>query len=473
MNLKRTIIYISLILACYSCKKDLGNYSYTPAEEPIVVNFKDETFPALVGDTLVLMPYVKFDGGDYRTDLSYEWEILVEEEARTVKYTGYPLKAVYNLAPKVRTAKLTITDNRNGIKYFFPFKISGNTQFSVGKTVLSVDNGITKLSFIKPDNKTVMADLYSSVNGEQLPTNPVQLFAKPLVYQPGTVEQYWVLSKNPDNNSVFIDASSMIKKQTLKSNFFNPPATLIPVYMEASKGYASGIMNNKLYISATQTAPFSPDFGKFTNPQPGNYSLAPFLSVTNSFYFGFDTQTKAFVSFASDGSYTGTEYTVTGTAFDPKNVGMTDLIFMNAAAGTSYAFFKDGAGQVYELSFFVDMNDYQNKRSIRVEYKRVFKGAANLRADSKWQRSPLDVYYFSSDDKIYRYNPVNESLTLLPVNFGGRKVTMMQLDKDGNILTAGVEGSIFTIEVGVGKDPSKAEVINGIPGTPVDIVIKK
>ncbi|GAA4311863.1 hypothetical protein GCM10023149_06960 [Mucilaginibacter gynuensis] len=472
MKCKSILIYILFIISFSSCKKDLGNYNYSPPTEPVVVNFKDNTFDALVGDTLVLQPYVELKGADPIKDLTYDWEIIVEEEARADHYTGYPLILVYNLAPRVRTAKLTITDKRNNIKYFYPFKISGNTRFSKGFTVLSVDGGITKLSFIKPDSVTVISNLYFALHGENLPSKPLQLFARPYPYQPGTAEDYWVISGDKDQQSVIINGSTMLRKRYFKDHFFAPPATIAPEYFEAAKGTATGIINGKLYISITQTAPFAEDWGKFSNPQSGDYVLSPYYSNTNNFYFGFDKKTHAFVSFSNTGNYLGSEYTVNGNKFDPKNLGAGELLFMNAVPGTTYAFYKTEDGTVNELSFSIDMNEYFTKRVISPSYKRVFKGASLINADTKWQRSDVDLFYFTSNDKIYRFNPINEDLRVLPVDFGGKKVSMLKLNGDGTELTAGIEGALILIDVSVGSNFKTIKTINGIPGTPVDVVSK-
>lgn len=465
-------IYILFVAFVCGCKKDLGNYNYSPPSEPLITQFKDSTFNALVGDSLILKPIVKIADADPLKDLSYLWEIVVAEEARTVNITGYPLKMVYNLKPMLRTAKLTITDKRNGLKYYYPFNILGGTQFSTGKAVLSVQNGVTMLSFVKPDNKTVLSNLYFTLHGENLPANPVQLYAKPLAYQPNTVEDYWVIYQDPTKNSVIIDGSSMLRKRYFNEQFFSPPATIVPSYFEGALGTPTGVINSKLYISITSTAPFAPDFGKFSNAQAGDYTLSKFFTRTNNFFFGFDTKYKAFVSFDAGGNYMGSDYTVDGSAFDPKHIGMSDLVFMQAVPGVSYAYFRDSDGTIDELAFNLSMDDY-SARKIQPAYKRVFKGSSLVQADSKWQRSPVDIFYFTSNDKIYRYNPINEDLRTLDANFGGKKVTMLKLSLDGNTLTAGVDGSIITLDVSVGKNGVISQTINGIPGTPVDIVITK
>lgn len=467
---QKLFIILLLTAGLFSCKKDLGNYNYHAPSEPLLTGFTDSTFNALVGDTLKLAPKVTIEGANYLTDLSYQWDIAVAEDARTDTYTGYPLKIVYNLAPQLRDAKLTVTDKRNGIKYFFPFKILGGTQFSAGITVLSVDNGVTKLSFVKPD-KTILPNLYKSLNGEDLPANPTQLFAKPLAYQTGTVEDYWVVCQDPAHQSVVIDGNTMLRKRYFNDQFLRAPSTINLGSFEASMGTPTGEINGKLFLSVTSTAPFAPDFGKFSSAQSGNYTLSSFYTRTPGYFFGFDPVAQSFISFDGGGNYMGNDFSADGLAFDPKHIGTGNMVFMQAQPGQSYAYVKGTDNQLYELSFYIDMDDY-SQRAIHVYGKRVFKGASLVTADTKWQKSAVNIFYFTSNDKIYRYNPLNEDLRTLEANMGGQKVSMIKLSADGNTLTAGTNGKLHTLDVSVGKNGSITKTITGIPGEPVDLIIR-
>ena len=95
-----------------------------------------------------------------------------------------------------------------------------------------------------------------------------------------------------------------------------------------------------------------------------------------------------------------------------------------------------------------------------------------MRPDSRWQASHFQIVYFTSDDKIYRYNPTNEEVHALDADFGGKKVTMIKLQKD-DVLMAGVEGSLYYLDVSTGQNGNVTKVIPGIPGSPVDVVVRK
>lgn len=340
-------IIIIFLSACFmaSCKKDLGNYEYHVPAEPVLTGIIDSTVNAIVGDSLIISPGVTLKDGNPAKDLTFDWDIIVAEEARSDHYTGYPLRMIYNLKPMVRDAKITVTDQRNGIKYFYKFKINGGTRFSRGTTILSIDKGITRLSFIRPDS-TVNPDLYHSLHNEDLPANPVQLFAKPLAYQENSVEDYWVICKDPAKQSVIIDGSTMLRKRYFGEQFFNPPVPMETQVFNGAQGVPTGIVNGKLYLSITSTAPFAPDFGKFSSMQTGDYYLAPYYSRYN-FFFGFDTIRHGFVTFDGGGNFMGSDYQVVGSAFNPANLGPGELIYMQAVPSVSYAYYKSSDGNVY------------------------------------------------------------------------------------------------------------------------------
>jgi hypothetical protein len=475
----KSIALLALITVFYtSCKKDLGNYVYSPPSEPVVTGINNATFAALLGDTLTINPKVTLAGADPLKDLDFEWHITVQEELREVAYKGYPLKIVYNLGPGDRACKLTITDKRNGLFYTFPFKITGTTQFSTGTLVLSNDNGVTKLSFVKAD-KTVLDNIYKSLNNDDLPINPVELYySKPLQYQPNTKEEYWVLSNDPNKSGMVLDASTLLKRKDFASQFFSPPTVISAGYLEPFLGpvqmgtVPTGVINSKLYVGVLSTAPFADDYGKFANEQGGDYTMSKYFTHGSSFFIGYNLKGKAFITFGADGTYSGANYQIdtASTGFDPKNVGYDNLLFMKPTeGGPSYAFFKTAKGTITELSFSYPTGD---DRTFKALGKRTFKGSALIDDDTKWVVNSLNVFYFSSKGKIYRYNPINEDIRQLDADFGGKKISMIKISLDDNTLTVGTSGTVYTLDVSVSKTGNIAKTISGIPGEPIDIVIR-
>lgn len=474
--MKLRLIYILALVAIFSasCKKDLGNYKYTPPSEPVVEGITDANIAALIGDSLIIKPKVTLAGADPLKDLSFEWKIILLEELRELTVTGYPFKMLFNLGTGERAATLVVTDKRNGLIYKYKFKITGTTQFSNGTVILSNDGGKAKLSFARPDN-SILANIYESLQpGKTLPNNPVQLYySKPLPYQLLSKEEYWIMCNDPVGGSVIVNPSTMQFKDDFKSQFFLPPPVVVPGYLETDMGTLSrGVVNGQFYTGVFTTAPFAPDYGKYANSYQGDYSLSPYFSKEGGYIFGFDTKSKAFVGFDGGGTYFGTNYTSETLPFNPKNVGMSNLMYMKAVNGqTTYAFFRDETG-TYEYTFFISFNGLP--RAIIPQSKRLFKGSAQVMADSKWVRNSINVFYFSSNDKIYRYNPINEEVRALDATFSGKKVSMLKISADDNTLTVGVDGALYSLDVTTGKNGSiiTTKTINGIPGSPVDVLIR-
>lgn len=475
--MKQKLLYLLAftVLLYTSCKKDLGNYTYSAPSEPVIKGILNANISALIGDSLIIKPEVSLAGADPLKDLNFEWRITLLEELRELSYTGYPFKMLFNLGTGERAARLLVTDKRNGLIYKYQFKITGTTQFSNGTVILSNDGGTAKLSFVKPDN-TILANIYEGLQGSALPKNPIQLYySKPLPYQLLTKEEYWILCNDPINGSTIVNPSTLLRKDNFKSQFFLPPATIVPGLLETYQGTISqGVINGKLYIGIQTTAPFAPDYGKFANEQNGDYNLSPYFTYGGGFYLGFDIKSKGFVAFDGGGNYLGATYnssTLPTAPFDPKNTGFDNLLYMKASsASTTYAFFKAADGNVYELRF--DNKLAASPKELVAEHKRVFAGSSLVQADTKWIRNSINIFYFSVNDKLYRYNPINQSLEQQEANFSGKKISMLKISPDDTRLYVGVEGALHTLDVSTGKNGNILSTISGIPGAAVDFLTR-
>jgi hypothetical protein len=49
---------------------------------------------------------------------------------------------------------------------------------------------------------------------------------------------------------------------------------------------------------------------------------------------------------------------------------------------------------------------------------------------------------------------------------------MIKISMDDNTLTVGASGAVYTLDVSVSKTGNITKTISGIPGEPIDIVIK-
>ena len=475
--MKKRITYLLAIvtLVISACYKDEGNYEYNMPEVPKVTTL-DTVYSVFVGDSLIINPGISSQKGT--EDLTYDWKIAIPEKLSHESYTGNPLRMIFGLGPKRYYARLTITDTTNGMKYFHDFAIDGKTAFSTGMVVLTDEAGTARLSFIKP-NGDVQARLYEAMHGEPLPGKPLQLVPVAQAYNPANINSYWIFTSGADNPGVQLDANTMQRKQRVKDNFFVPPATVQIGSMQSSFfGVITGIVNGKLYAGTTSTWDQNPLYGMFGLSTPGDYELSDkFIFNFNpgtfaGYYIGFHKIKKQFLRFNLYGApnFFGTDYNVLGDAFDPKNTNM-DLLHMEQINGNDvYAFMKAPVGTVYECKFGINFN---GPFQITPISKKPFVQQDLITPSVKITASQTGIFYLAAGNKVYRYNPLNEELRALTTDFGSKDITMLKLTENDNTLIAGVEGKLYFLDVSTGKFGDVIRQVSGLPGSPVDIAIRK
>jgi hypothetical protein len=473
--MKKHLIYILGVWALFaaSCYKDKGNYTYHIPPAPVLKNF-DTVYSAIVGDSLIIAPTVTIDGPDRK--LGFEWKIAVPEEMRGLEFHGPAIRTVFGLKPSRYFGRLTIIDSSNGMKYFYDFAVDGKTVFATGTTVLSNESGKSQISFISPDG-TVLPRLYGAINnGEELPGAPQQVVAMLNQYiVPTVINSYWFFFGDGADRGIQIDANTFKKIKTLRGNFFDPPA--VPVagtFFNSPNGVLEGVINGKLYVGATQTWSGSPVYGMFGQAADGDYTMfrEGIFNTVMPYFVGYDVNRRQFLSFTNFGSpaYAGNAYPVTDTtAFDPRNVRLDLWHLEQINNNNCYAFGKGANDTIFRLKFGVNFIGVTQFAPME---KKPFPRQDLVSVNTKWTSSPTEIFYFTSGSQIYRYNPLNEEVKVLTTDFGGKAVSMIKAIDDGNTLIAGVEGALYFLDVSTGRFGDIKRKIDGIPGTPVDAVVK-
>lgn len=469
-----------LILSCLfavACYKDKGNYNYHPVGQPVITNL-DTVYSVFVGDSLVVDPTITIPGSNGK--LGFLWTISDPDLADTnTRFTGPALRIVFGLGAQRYSTRLTIIDSSNMMEYFEDFVISGKTAFSQGTTVLSLENGVTQVSFIKP-NDSIQPRIFQAVNpNEALPTQPTQLLEVPEAYQ-ADIQTYWVFGMGGPNTGVQIDANTFKKKENLADNFFSvPDTTLSPYRMFVDPlGVISGNINGTLYSGTTSTWNQAPTYGMFDLGAQGNYSLSPEIvfNYTGTYgpgnFVGFDKNARQFVRFNLYGGivYFGTNYNVLDTIVDPTNLGMDLVHLQEINGGLCYAYARaPGNDTLYEMKFDAEFN---GPFTFQTYWKRPFIRQDLITPGMLWQSTPNEILYFTNGATIYRYNPTNQQVVALNASFGGKNVTMLKVSDDGNTLYAGVDGSIYYLNISTGNNGTVTKEIDGLPGTVIDMAIR-
>lgn len=474
-------IYFSIIVLLFvasACYDDLGHYEYTLDEVPVVNGLVDSTFDVVVGEVLEITPTVVYS--KVNTDqLTYKWQIMFPYEPFFQYFEGPTLRTTFSLLPGEYSGLLTIIDNAKGMRYYYSFRISAKTEFSVGTLVLTDVNGTAQLAFVKPDG-AILPNLYENLNGEPLPSQPRQLLARNLAFQLTNIVDYWIVCADPENAGAIIDASTMKKKSLLRDNFFDPPASFLVNNLQAGNmfGITTGVIDHKLYRGTTDTFYGFPTYGKYGLPAAGDYELADDYILAGAetfgpqYYIAFDAKKKGFVTFDMATVFNDTSYFVaaSGTGFNPKKLGVDIFAMESLNNSVNLAFGRDETGQIYEYNFA-----HEPGVVIRPKYRREFKGDSLVRADTKFVGTIYEDLYFNADDKIYKFNHINQKIVALDADFGGKKVTMIKLDKINgkDVLLAGTEGSLYYLDIDTGKNGNITYTLSGLTGDVIDVAIRK
>lgn len=455
--------FLGWMILLVACSKDLGNYDYSAPEIPVVTNF-DSVYPVFTGDRLKITPEVIFHD---TTLLTYEWRIAGNSEIEDMIYKGRELDIFFGLEAQDYKLRLSIMDNSNGMKYFYYSTLRGQTDFSTGIVLLTSNQGQAELSFIKPDG-SIQADLYGQMNGEPLPGKPRQIVAlryEDLANKPYL--GYWIICSDTRRGGVQLDVSTLKRIKYLNENFFNTMEEDIDAqyFFPVRAGVMNGILNNKFYLGAFSTMYLSPVYGFFGLPAFGDYRLTSHLIVREAYYLGTDADKTGLVYFDGGGNFFGDNYVVQGAAFDPKKMNLEVLTMMSTSNDVNYVFGKDPAdGQIYELKFSVKTNP----KTIAPVHKKVFSGESYVDENTLWALTNTEIIYFSSHDKVYRYNPLNGDLRSLDKVFDNKKITLLKL-KDGDTLVVGTEGYLCFLDISTGKYGEVIRDYDKVIGEPVDL----
>jgi len=468
--MKYTLLYIlGLAIFLTACYKDKGNYDYHPIGEPVISNF-DTLYTAVVGDSLIIRPKVVLPSGN--TKYQGHWTISVPGQMYAEEYDGQNLEIVFGLGAGRYPAVLAVYDSVYKMKYFYNFVIKATTAFSQGMIVLSDAGSYSAISFIKPSGE-VQPNVYTAINQDTLPPGAVQLAMMKNVNYGNLITGYWAAYST---GGVLLDPGTLQRTKKLQQNFYSDPGPLTVTRLDGvTIGVPVAIMNHKMYVGAMETAPFATYYGYFGVPLSGNYELGKPLIGNNpeasGYWLGYETSKQKLVRMDWR-NYLDTNYVMRDSAFNPKQLKMTVWHMDKFNDNECYAF-CDSAGSVRELRFGLEFMDPGKDPVFHAYAKRKPVIAAQINASTVWAASPVGVFFFTQGDKIFRYNPLNQEVKPLATSFDGKTIGMLKILENGNKLLVGASGSIAYLDISVGHNGDKIKQIDGIPGIPVDVIIRE
>jgi len=471
---QRIIIFgTACALLLGGCYKDKGHYDIDMPVAPEVSNL-DERYEAVVGDSLIIEPVVKAAPG---ADIELEWRIFAPEAPEgDYAFVGPSLRIIFGLQANRYAARLTVHNKANGMRYFHNFEIQGATEFVRGTTVLSVEDGVTRLSFIKPDS-TVQPRLYEAIHGKRLPDDPLQLFYMHDEATGNLPLGYWIITRH---DGVRLNVSTMqedpLYPNSLAANFFLAPTDIdVGSFRHFNRGVLMGVVNGKFYGGATTTWNQSATYGMFGGYADGDYNLSPSFVMTTldagTSFIGFDRSRKQFLRFNLYGNpvFFGTQYNVSNPEiFNPHNVGLDLIDMVQVNNSETYAYVSEADGTIHELAFQVNFNGPFTFTPI---HKRPFVRQELFGEGTKLLATRTGAIYIAAGSKVYRYNPLNEEVRELNTSFSA-PVTMIKLSDNENTLVVGAGNSLYYLAIQTGRFGDLTGQIDGIPGTPVDIAFR-
>lgn len=461
-----------LVLAA-ACISDDGNYDYNAPEEPRIT-FSEEPYEAMMGEWFTLTPEVTFSD---KSRLSFDWSISDPFEMKEHLFEGPQLNFVYGLRAQTYSVQLTVTDNQNGMKYFYDFKIKGNTPFSNGTLLLTAVNGKSQLDFIKPDG-SVLRDIYATMNdGAPLPDGPQQLIRIYHQYMMGGLNLgYWIICSDPREGGVLIEPDGLTRVRSLRENFTALPGEelsathFIPL---PDNGTMTGTVNGKVFVGSFEGYYEWEGYNFFSTAIAGDYTLVPgyVKDKTAGFCWGYDAVTKGLRAFMPAArmlfavSYAGAP----NPAWMPDDIGL-DLITLQFHAGGGYLIGRDAGNAVWQLGFMTGGSMVMNPTKTAFEHTHL------ITANTRWLLSNAGVFYFSSGNKVYRYNPLAPGVAEPLVAQLEGEVSMLRFGKDDDqtVLMVGTAGHLYELNItgSSGNDGTLVSTVSGLDGSPVDLFIR-
>ncbi len=519
------------------CIEDKGNYDYSVAERPVVV-LANRYMAPMVDDG---------NGGEKRGNIVIDPEVTYSDMSRLsflytfpnpddadapFTYEGAadgslddPMEELVANGSYTGQLIVTVADNSAinpedpGMKYFYDVAITlGSTPFTVGSLLLADVGGNTQIHFITPEGE-LFEDVYPIANeGETLAGKPLKVIYS-VTFMGGFNYGYVVLTDNGGRaDGAVLNVTSLAKLRSMEDNFLTAPRSLAgPMTLGASingymnVGVAAGfattgpvvlLMDGKIYGHRMNAGnPTDPQNNMFEgNALEGDYYITAFdndlagtdMGYSQNNFWGWDDKAKRLVHFqmggmAPIGFNAPNVIDQSHSVWNPDNVGELDLITLQVHRLGGWMVMSD-AGKTYILGWMQPANTNTGEsQEGRMDGLRKFEFPfANLITPQTLWTIDHDrgVLYFSSGDKIYRYDPNTPTTEpeALAAELDG-DVSMLEFRSietqvmpgmrvfNFGLLEVGTEGHLYTLDM-EGPKGGRGTIV-GTPytftGKPVDV----
>jgi hypothetical protein len=235
----------------------------------------------------------------------------------------------------------------------------------------------------------------------------------------------------------------------------------------------TGLVNGQVHVGTFEGYYEWPGYNYFSTPILGDYEVECYVKdKTAGFCWGYDPEKKKLHAFmpAARMLFEVTNIPGPPAQWDPTNIGL-DLITLQFHQGGGYLIGRDGDGKIWQLGFMTGGNMTMN--TTRTE----FQHASLVNADTKWLLNNNGVFFFSSGNKVYRYNPLAPSVAEPLVGEITGNVTMLKFGRNAaqNELVVGTEVRLYWLSLtgSAGNDGQVVRTQEGFDGAPVDMYDRK
>lgn len=481
--MKFTFSYITIalvtLLLLNACKKDLGSYSYTTVNIPVI----DTTG---IGGTryveryanLAISPAVEYEGGN-RQALAYEW-IIYPYTVGSVTTITPPRVLSTSLAldaPVLEKVgeyrlELIVTDTVNKLKANMIFPVIVSVGIEYGVMVLHGTTDSTDVDFLITAEAVPVSgivprrirNIYSASAGARFPGIPRFIAQE---RRTGSMQNWIMLGSDKHLSRMSGSDFSLLREDM--AFFRRADAAVAPeAYMFLNNSFTAFINDGRLHLYNTA---YETD-ALFGGSIAGDYELAPYLAHASSgglLAAVYDKKHRKFIRpVAMNGAMTDFREPAENTspAFDLRNIGK-DMLYMDRGFNThTHAFFKDVSATGYWL-YVANFNKSDDGNLTIGAYSMTgLPDIANARFFQASELGYVDLY--ATDRKIYAYDyqGTNTATLVFDALPAGEAITAMRIYKPRpNYNLSTVEGRLLHVATWNGTEGKLYEfALNGISG---------
>lgn len=409
--MKKILTLFVIVIAFFSCIHDDGNYDYTPLKDVEVPNIvKDSTYEFLYQSQIEITPNVITDYDD--SELSYMW-VMQRWQTEDTLSTEKVLSVLADFPQGTLT--LYVKHIESDVRWDFNTNLKFPNPYDSGWAILSNTATATSFNFYSGLKDEYIPNLFSTINGENLPAG-----AKGLTY--AARDYSWVVQY--DNEGFAFSSRTMENQKNLSEYFLSMDFVNGDFKPGLYGGLENGVTSSQmrmissggdLFVAQRIQGPWG-----FSAPIEGDHYISDyFASLGSGEFVLFDDKNQSYKWLSARiGIRLEPDYPVLQDHpdpefvldFDPLDTKM-DCVFMGNTGGAPWgkanitSILKDASGNYHLHKLYVDANGHK----MTVMYTEIL--PAGLITDNSIIKAYKSDIYIATGNKIHLYNSVTKAYT--------------------------------------------------------------